>query len=297
MFTQTTRIVNKNALEFSSETYVGYSCPSSGYGSRSSSMSPHQSPVSKAGCSRSPTRPTKVLSEETFIIADTINMDHPMESKAKSPLMMMAIPISSREQYLELLDGELIARQRVNESKRVKLAADLSQFKVTLRALNQMISDHQTRCQSKVQLMVRGGHSNRKKVEKIIMNSTSTSPQKSTAMDRIQRKLAAKRIALYQHDHSSFYLWQRELQRFMAEIEGKMRSQTLTAWDQGELKVVALRNLVETEKVEEYLLMERAQILAECSHRILCAKRMEFKKWRALKRELDGLNSTQRFSR
>jgi len=145
--------------------------------------------------------------------------------------------------------------------------------------------------------MVRGGDSNRKKVRKIIANSSSTSPQKSTAMDQIQRQLEAKRVALHQHDHSSFYLWQRELQRFMAEIEGKMRSQTLTAWDQGELKVVALRNSVETEKVEEYLLMERAQILAECSHRMLCAKRREFKMWRAFKRELDATTSTKRFSR
>merc|ERR1719193_584583 len=228
-----------------------------------------------------------------MVISDTINMNERMQTKAIPPVMMMAIPISSRQQYLELLDGELRSRQKVNESKRAELAADQRRFKATLNSLNQMISDHQTLCRSKMDTMIRGGDSGSKKVVEILANSASTTPQKSTAMDRIERQLAAKRVALYQHDHSSFYLWRRELERFLAEIEGKMRNQALTAWDQGELKVVALRNLVETEKVEEYLLMERGQILAECSHRMLCAKRMEFKKWRALKRELDASISMQ----
>ena len=105
-------------------------------------------------------------------------------------------------------------------------------------------------------------------------------------MEHVQRRLEEGRNRLRRFDHSSFYLWRQKLQRFMAQTEGKIEHQALAASDREEIEVMALRNLVETEKVEEYLLREQLQMTAEWAHSTLSTLRAECKWWRNRDRHL-----------
>jgi len=270
----------------------GYPSPSpTSPSTRSGSVSPR---LLSVGTPRSPMRSIKTLSEETFDIAALLPSDTntdtntAIESPEQPPLMMM-VPISSRREYLSLLHEELLFRQSGNNSLRADLTARCLRFKAVADRLNATVRDYQSRCES----MMRSMAKHHDDIQDVVKSALLDRPQKSTAMERAGRKLEANRISLYQHDRTSFYLWQRELQRFMAEIEGKIRRQALTAWDQGEIEVAALRNLVEIEKVEEYLLMERIQIFAEMAHQTLGSRRMECKLWISTERRLrEGASST-----
>jgi len=200
------------------------------------------------------------------------------------------VPIWTQDEFMDLLHEELLSRQQINNSLRAELGHRYCEFIELNQALCTKLLEYQKRCDSIMRTVLsKGGKAQCHRIRRILDEEALNTPQQSIELRRKGEELMSNRNALIQHDHSSFYLWKRQLLQWFATVGCKLqnrRSETLTAWERAETERVKLRNSVEAQKVQEYLLRERIQIQAELTHHQLANQRLAVKWWRGTARTL-----------
>lgn len=210
---------------------------------------------------------------------------NPMEASEHSAACSPSVPSNAGsafavigmnvDQYSGILKKELLSRQWHNGNLIRTITRNLTNYQWAEHKLREMIVFHKEEYESSLEGQYPADGHQQELVHRAIREMLESEPQtRSKSMKMVDRKLAEGRSQLKSFD--SFHRWQREIEQFVGKIKGQ---KTLSAEELEVVRVFAVRNAVEMEKVKENHLLLELQKMAEHYHETLVTLRMELKWW------------------
>jgi len=188
-------------------------------------------------------------------------------------------------EYNTMLMKELNYRLWHNVNLGQTITRNLADYDCTEQQLRALIRIKKQQYESSLDELFGHDLYQKQNVHHIIGVKLQSSPnRKSGTMEKAENVLKAGRSALVRNQ--SFDQWRLEMDEFLKNLQN---AKALSINEHVQIRLFALRNLVEIAKVNENRLLLELQVMAEQYHQKLGTLREEFNWWRRRFRELQNM--------